>query len=102
MSKHTSGTWAVSKRNPRRVTANGTIICNAVLRNQGPSQSLRYVKERAEAEANARLIAAAPDLLVALRNLLDDTQHRDHDCGDGPCPVRDARAAIAKATGDQP
>lgn len=50
--------------------------------------------------ANARLIAAAPELLEALQNLLNDTQHKEHqDCDDGPCPVREARAAIAKATG---
>lgn len=50
---------------------------------------------------NARLIAAAPDLLEALRELLDDTQHSTHDCGDDDCPVRRARAAIVKATGAQ-
>lgn len=51
--------------------------------------------------ANADLIAAAPDLLEALKDLLEDTQHRDHDCGDDPenCPVLRARAAIAKAEG---
>ena len=50
--------------------------------------------------ANARLIAAAPELLEALRELLEDTQHANHDCGDlSYCPVSKARAAIAKATG---
>ena len=50
-------------------------------------------------EANARLIAAAPDLLESLIELAD--------CGaeawgeDRPC-VKWARAAIAKATGEQP
>ena len=42
------------------------------------------------AEANARLIAAAPDLLESLELLL-------HDCT--PWTVKCARAAIAKATG---
>ena len=52
-----------------------------------------------EQNANARLIAAAPDLLEALIELAD--------CGaeawgeDRPC-VKWARAAIAKATGEQP
>lgn len=37
------------------------------------------------------------ELLAALKALLEDTQHADHpDCESGPCPVRDARAAIAK------
>lgn len=53
------------------------------------------------ASANARLIAAAPDLLEALQDLLDDTQHATHNCGDTVenCPVLAARAAIAKARG---
>lgn len=33
----------------------------------------------------------------ALRGLLNDTQHARHDdCHDGPCPVREARDALAK------
>ena len=52
-----------------------------------------------EGAANATLLAAAPDLLEALIELAD--------CGaeawgeDRPC-VKWARAAIAKATGEQP
>ena len=52
-------------------------------------------------EANARLIAAAPDLLEALESIVSD-----HDfCGDEWGSRRDAwietaRAAIAKATGE--
>ena len=57
-------------------------------------------------EANARLIAAAPDLLLALRNLLsraeielDQTWTLD---GLANCDaLAKCRAAIAKATGDQ-
>ena len=51
--------------------------------------------ERSEKEimANARLIAAAPDLLLALKSLLDDQR-------DASLPVlKLARAAIAKAEG---
>jgi hypothetical protein len=45
------------------------MICNAILRNTGRSRTdLKHgAKETAEAEANARLIAAAPDLYEALR-----------------------------------
>ena len=50
----------------------------------------------AEQLANAKLIAAAPDLLKALQSLLDDTG--DCECGDPDCPAFAARAAIAKAT----
>ena len=50
-----------------------------------------------DVSANARLIAAAPELLEALVLLLDQD-----DNGDGEIWVRaKARAAIAKATGEQ-
>ena len=50
----------------------------------------------AEAEANARLIAAAPDLLSALREIVDHFQ-RTGDPTLGDMAPR-ARAAIARAT----
>ena len=37
------------------------------------------------------------ELLTALEHLLEDTQHRDHDCGDEWCPVDVARRVVAKA-----
>jgi hypothetical protein len=46
----------------------------------------------AETQANARLIAAAPDLLEALRAMLEDDDHGE--------ACSKARAAIAKATGE--
>ena len=52
---------------------------------------------RAEAKANARLIAAAPDLLEALRELL--AACKDASFASDPFDaVPNARAAIAKAT----
>lgn len=65
-----------------------------------------------ESEANARLIAAAPDLLEALKDLLDEAEwlrreyshDRERDGWDAleedPC-FTVARAAIAKATGGE-
>lgn len=57
------------------------------------------------AEADARLIAAAPELLAAIEDLLftaealrDDCESHDGICGD-PESFKIARAAIAKATG---
>lgn len=52
-----------------------------------------------QAEANACLIAAAPDLLLALEMLLDWHLSTVEDDGEEYSAVRDARAAIAKATG---
>lgn len=64
------------------------------------------------ADANARLISAAPDLLAALqellphcgwRNLTDDELRWESYQGNGMAPIiRRARAAIFKATGEQP
>lgn len=51
---------------------------------------LELGQDRAEQEANARLIAAAPELLEALERYVDHF-------GD---PLKCARAAIAKATGE--
>ena len=58
------------------------------------------VDDRAEAEANSRLMAAAPCLLSALEALLS---HDEQDAGCVPTDAHldaqnDARAAIAKAT----
>ena len=55
-------------------------------------------------EANARLIAAAPDLLAALRDMIDRYARAMKDSGVSHYPeamveIRSARAAIAKATG---
>ena len=35
-------------------------------------------------------------LRAALRGLLADTQHAEHDCGDADCPVALARAALGQ------
>lgn len=54
----------------------------------------------AQQEANARLIAAAPEMLEALRNICDE---QDAQQGYASLAAYDqARAIIAKATGDTP
>lgn len=46
-------------------------------------------------ERITKLEADRKMLREALKGLLDDTQHAEHpDCDDGPCPVREARAAL--------
>ncbi len=59
-----------------------------------------------ETTANARLMAAAPDLLAALRDLLSRAeseldQTATHDGLENCNALAKCRAAIAKATGDQ-
>ena len=61
-----------------------------------------------ECEANARLISAAPDLLEALKKTLDmclalnaeQPAYYDNVAVKRACTIADARAAIAKATGN--
>lgn len=58
----------------------------------------RHSQDRPELVANARLIAAAPELLAALGNLLSFCEKAHYDC----TVLSEARAAIAKATGTTP
>lgn len=53
-----------------------------------------------ETTANARLMTAAPDLLAALRDLLDEADLNEVDEYTAP-KIEAARAAIARATGGQ-
>lgn len=56
----------------------------------------------ASTEANARLIAAAPELLAVLERLLRCLSWIQHPTGLTLDAMEQARAAIAKAKGDQP
>ena len=85
---HTPGPWRVDRRNPSPTTGEWMIAGSkpgylADVRDCGSG----------DVTANARLIAAAPDLLACLLDVLD---------ADGDLDVMDFdryRAAIAKATG---
>ena len=92
MSGHTPGPWVVLQ-NPMShdcITSDDCRIC----------EMPRWDDEYAEEEtANARLIAAAPDLLAALERMV--RQHGSNFISySGDHPVSVARAAIAKATGE--
>lgn len=65
-----------------------------------PGTDHEYVRS-GEQEQDARLMAAAPDLLAALKGMLDNTHQCGWDCdGHEPCPIGEqAREAIAKAGG---
>lgn len=97
MSTFTPGPWWATESGVREI---GGYICFVNHPTRYPNQDDRYAKEIAERESNKYVLAAAPDLYEALKNLLEDTQHKEHaDCDSGPCPVREARAALAKAGG---
>ena len=56
------------------------------------------LKNRQNSSETAHLIAAAPDLLAALENLVFDCEA--HGLDDNDAHLREARAAIAKAKGE--
>ena len=95
MSKHTPGPWAIYVNAPsdvviRKMSKDGYELCAIARVSSG--------------YANAHLIAAAPELLEALRGMLalDEEHHQRGHCDDDVCAeVRKARAAIAKATGEE-
>ncbi len=85
MSAHTPGPWVAN------LTPDGDkiAICGdglVVARTTGVTE---------EKQANARLIAAAPDLLQVLQDML-----ANHDAGESIIGFETARAAIAKARGE--
>lgn len=97
--KHTKSPWLIADDDPTFVYAlgpHGTNLFWVPVQASGPEKI-----GREEAVANAHLIAAAPELLAALQDLIEDITHEDHRPKDWSVQavVRQARAAIAKATG---
>ena len=94
--QHTPGPWDCEVRKPAGITWDGIIRWS---RNRDPICSVFMAGYMAkEAEANARLIAAAPELLAALERLsagMDSSNDSRPLVKAGE--IRAARAAIAKA-----
>jgi hypothetical protein len=95
-SAHTPGPWEVNGTTIETIASPSVVIGRAY----DAEDSGGGVESNSEAEANARLIAAAPELLAALRGLVEDYEgaYGGND-EDAPKALTDARAAIAKATG---
>lgn len=98
MSKHTPGPWGFDLEDNwvYSFRENGTQMLVAQARSISVTTEVR--------DANARLIAAAPDLLTALQAATEalDILRRGYGCEvSGLCypALNDCRAAIAKATG---
>ena len=86
MSKHTPGPWQWTQHFDPTIS----------IYKDGFGQIARlYDSSAGTGKANARLIAAAPDLLDALQSIIEDI---DSEFGTD-CDYNKARAAIAKATG---
>jgi len=103
MSKFTPGPWKVGESiGANIVTKTGEMrACFTVIEADGfiagSGVAMAHIKPDAdESNANARLIAAAPDLLAALEWMV--SAYTDED-DSGPF-IQRARAAIAKATGE--
>jgi hypothetical protein len=107
--KHTQGPWRAEKwdysqcPNKLMVQTDKDAVCEIL--------DLWCMNERTEErDANARLIAAAPEMLEALKELATAAEHRDNTMGDPyrlieckanlESAARNARAAIAKAEVD--
>lgn len=89
MSEHTPGPWAIYVNAPsdvviRKMSKDGYELCAIARVSSG--------------YANAQLIAAAPELLEALS---DCVAHMHWTQPQGEAALKKAKAAIAKATGEQ-
>ena len=88
---HTQGPWAATTRTGEGLTPATYVIEDAD----------RLPVVMAWRAADARLIAAAPDLLAALEQCLPIIDaHRRTALGEGDIAAMNARAAIAKAKGN--
>lgn len=101
MSYHTLGPWHAVSRN--RVNRNGVPLYD-IMAGKGNPENWDMVADRVDGEANAQLIASAPDLLETLRGLVDALEPYIDSETDSDIQTRErgwldqARAAIAKAT----
>lgn len=101
--KHTPGPWQISRT---RAGKNGTSL--TIWRNdEGPNSSEEtntnwsWIAQHIHSEADARLIAASPDMLAALKEAVavHGAEARDIPDEDEHSWCAVARAAIAKAEG---
>ena len=99
MSKHTPGNWIAKPMDSADwidLVTDDPETCGGSAHSL-PFASCRHFNQ----EANARLIAAAPDLLEALEELADLVDCiRSGDYTPDSFTTQPARAAIAKATGE--
>ena len=91
---HTKGPWSMRERYIEILDSTVTMDVFAVTANRAEDTVCEIPMDASNAEANARLIAAAPDLLEACRHMI--MEWRLH--GSLTDSARVGEAAIAKAT----
>ena len=100
MTQHTPGPWVTSKG------AYGALHVGPATLDHPGREVAQYAAERgrdllAQREADAALIAAAPDMLAALQDIMAESS-RDDDDHDVIATIQGiCRAAIAKAKGGE-
>ena len=99
MSKHTPGPWLINRESEDVIE--GKLSIESVNAETQLSYFIAQVDGCKSQEANARLIAAAPDLLEALDDAMDMLGSRLIKDTFGYEWHEKASAAIAKAKGDQ-
>jgi hypothetical protein len=92
MTTHTPGPWACT------YTSNHAHDYRLTRHNGQPLPINAEANDRSEQRANARLIAAAPDLIAALVTLLPHAARAIQGTTEGQPLLEAARAAINKAT----
>lgn len=107
--QHTPGPWTASAPDHESMPANRCGGCDiAILAPSGcygiATPGVMTLATVYDSEANARLIAASPELLAALEDMTDRYARAMKDSGVSHYPeamveIRSARAAIARATG---
>lgn len=101
MNTHTPGPWAVhanvrdSRTDAARIDAGDTLVATV------STLPTKTTAAWHEAHANARLLAAAPDMLEALQSLVRAVEQFTSAVALGWPELEQAKAAIAKATGEQ-
>ena len=97
--KHTPGPWEIKPEESNRnyIRIRGSLVGELYKIANVPLPDYDCERDAKECRANTRLIAAAPDLLEALQNLVDQCEQEP---GWHQAPaIQSARAAIAKAEG---
>ena len=99
MSKHTPGPWEAFQNDLGCgvLATKRADVAYCWTRDGWPLDSSRPISESV---ANARLIAAAPELLEALKEVSAEARHPDYDWN--VALLKTVRAAIAKAEGVKP